>query len=390
MILMVDHEKNVLQTKATAGFEGELRELVETAEFHIDPENTHGFFIRVLNNRKPLFLGDAQRKMDQLSVRSQRFLKLLGTKAFIAVPIIATGQAAGVIAVENTSESRPLVNDDMDLLLEVAKFMGLIVPNIKNFQAIQKSEKLAKALEEQERQLRTIFQKFVPEEAVSRLSHFGSEFLSVQKRIVDVMFVDIIGFTTISEKCHPEEVADILNIYIDEVQRTVNRFKGRINKIIGDGLLIYFDNLGPHSILAGHAILQACSIINSRLAAKGYLSISIGVGAHRGVCTLGLIGTTERLDYTLIGDTVNVAARIESYTRQIGPNTFCFSSTLLPEAKKFRHVSKGKVFLKGRKKSIGIFQLLKPLRTPKKRRNSNSVSSRNSKQIPKLKLASNL
>lgn len=160
-------------------------------------------------------------------------------------------------------------------------------------------------------------------------------------------------------------MADILNIYIDEIQETVDHYGGRINKIIGDGLLIYFDEIGYNSIRAGYAILQACNSINRRLTSKGYNPISIGVGAHRGDCTIGYIGTKERLDYTLIGDTVNVAARLEGYTRKIGPNTFCFSSALIGAAKDFDYVSQGKVSLKGRKKFVEVLQLLKPLKNKK-------------------------
>ncbi len=354
--MLKDSERNVLKTNAAVGFEGNLKEVVELAEFNIDPNNTSGFFIKVFNTGKPLFLRDVQKRMSKLSPRSQQLLKLLGTKAFIVVPIVTAGKSVGVMAVENL-ESRPLINDDVDVLFEIANLMGFIIPNVKNFIAIQKSERLSKTLEEQERQLRKIFQKFIPGEAVSRLQHFGSEFLTVQKRTLDVMFVDIMGFTSFSETMPPEEVADILNIYIDDVQETIDSYGGRINKIIGDGLLIYFDNIGPNSIRAGYAILQSCVSINRRLTAKGYNPISIGVGAHRGACTIGYIGTKERLDYTLIGDTVNVASRLESYTRKIGPNSFCFSSALIDAAIDFDYVYHGKVPLKGRKKFVEVLQL---------------------------------
>jgi class 3 adenylate cyclase/GAF domain-containing protein len=357
-IMLKDNERNILRTKSAVGFEGNLKELIEMAEFTIDPHNSTGFFISVYNSGKPLFVRDVQKKIGKLSLRSQQLLKLLGTKAFIVVPIISAGKSVGVMAVENLDNSRPLINDDMDLLLDLANLMGLIIPNVKNFIAIKKSEQLAKALQEQEHGLRKSFQKFVPGEAVSRLQHYGSEYLTVQKRILDVMFVDIVGFTSFSETSAPEDVAEILNVYIDEIQAEVDRYGGRINKIIGDGLLIYFDEMGPNSIRAGYAILQARESINRRLTAKGYAPISLGVGAHRGVCTIGYIGTKERLDYTLIGDTVNVAARIEGHTRKIGPNTFCFSSALIDAAKDFNYVSQGKVALKGREKSVEVLQLL--------------------------------
>lgn len=363
MVMLADTERNVLRTAASAGLEGELKELVDMAEFSINPDNNQGFFIKVFNTKTPIFLRDVGKKMGQLSYRSRRFAQILGTKAFIAVPILDGGRALGVLAVENTDESRPLINDDMDLLAEIAKLLGHFIPSARNFQAVRKSEKLARVLEEQERQLRETFQKFVPSEAVFRLSHFDSEFQSVQKRVVDVMFVDVIGFTSFSENLPPEEVVDILNTYIDEIQTTVNRHNGRINKIIGDGLFIYFEKPSPESLMAGYDILQSCDRINARLRDKGYAPISLGVGAHRGVCTVGLIGTGERLDYTLIGDTVNVAARIESYTRHTGPNTFCFSAALAEDARNFKCVSKGKVFLKGRRESVEILQLLKPLKS---------------------------
>jgi class 3 adenylate cyclase len=365
LIMLKDSERNVLKTTASVGFEGNLREVVDMAEFSIDPANLTGFFVSVYNTGKPIFLRDVQKKMDKLSHRSQQLLKLLGTKAFIVVPIVSSGKSVGVMAVENLDESRPLINDDMDVLTEIANLMGLVIPNVKNFIAIKKSEQLAKSLEEQERHLRKIFQKFIPGEAVSRLQRYGSEYLPIQKKTIDVMFVDIVGFTSFSESMPPEEVSDLLNVYIDEVHQTVKLYGGHINKIIGDGLLIYFDEPGPNSIRAGYAILQARLIINQRLKAKGYAPISLGLGAHRGDCTIGYIGTRDRLDYTLIGDTVNVAARIEGHTRKIGPNTFCFSSSLIDAAKNFNYVSQGKVPLKGREKSVEVLQLLERLKNKK-------------------------
>ncbi len=356
MVLLVDSEKNVLRPEALCGYSDDVLEIINTAEFQIREDNTSGFLISVVNTKQPLFIRDVKSQIHKLSNRSQKLIQLMGIESLIVVPIIFQDKVLGVVAIENTRVDFPLTANDLEMLQGVADHFAVAITNVINYEQTNRSLEMIKKAEKQEKVLREIFQKYVPTEIVDEPT-ISATSLTLRREILSVMFVDLISFTAICEKKFPEEIADILNIYIEVVNESVRKFGGRINKIIGDGLFIYFPTRESNCLAAGYEILKSVAVINQRLADNKHDPISVGIGAHRGVCTLGNIGYSERVDYTLIGDAVNIAARVESYTRQVGPNSFCFTEELLHEANEYEYVEKGTISLKGRKAPVNIYVL---------------------------------
>jgi len=359
IILMVDSKTQILKTQASIGFGPQLSPLIDKAEFNIRKDNTSGFFIRVVNSAESILERDVQKNLAQQSPRSQELLRTLGTQAFIAVPILFKGEVFGVLSVENASRSKPLNTNDRDLLTSLADHLAVAVSNARSFEATKLALERTQQLEKKERDAKELFQKYVPTEVIDEQDTFVEErkltFL-VNKKLT-VMFADIVGFTSMSERRPPGDVADIISVYVEVINEVVTMHHGRINKVIGDGLLIYFDPEKANAVEAGFAILQNLSVMNSRLASRNFPPISIALGVHQGVCTLGSIGYRKRLDYTLIGDTVNIASRIQTSSRQWGKDLLCFSSVLLEEAKNFESQSRGKIPLKGRVEAVEIYQL---------------------------------
>jgi adenylate cyclase len=142
---------------------------------------------------------------------------------------------------------------------------------------------------------------------------------------ITIMFVDIRDFTTRSEASSPQQAVALLNMFLTELVDVIEqRHGGIVNKFLGDGLMALFAGWTGRSdhadaaLAAGREILRRLGDINGRLHATGQLPLAIGIGIHTGRAVVGSIGSPRRMEYTAIGDTVNVASRVESLTKVVG------------------------------------------------------------------------
>jgi class 3 adenylate cyclase len=140
------------------------------------------------------------------------------------------------------------------------------------------------------------------------------------------MFLDVRGFTTLSESAEAHEVVGHLNRLYDVVVPVILRHGGHANKFIGDGLLAVFGAPERHADHADRAVAAALEIARAvNDGAAG--SLRVGLGVNSGTVVVGTIGGGGRLDFTVIGDTVNTAARVESATRQTGDDVLITGET---------------------------------------------------------------
>ncbi len=182
---------------------------------------------------------------------------------------------------------------------------------------------MAQGLEERER-LKVGLARYVSRYALEQLLKLDKPItLEGERKRVTILFSDIRHFTTISEKLPPEEVLKLLNEYFKEMIEVIFSYGGTLDKFIGDGLLAEFgapldDTLQElHAVLAAihmHLRLQA---LCKKWAQQGRKCFSMGIGIHAGLAILGNIGSEKRMEYTAIGDTVNVASRLERLTKQL-------------------------------------------------------------------------
>ncbi|MDW8327210.1 MAG: adenylate/guanylate cyclase domain-containing protein [Anaerolineales bacterium] len=190
---------------------------------------------------------------------------------------------------------------------------------------------MTEGLHERER-LRDAIGRYLAPELAEEVMKRGVQ-LGGQKVNATMLFADIRGFTTLSEKLAPEEVVDLLNRYFATVEPVIQAHGGWINKFGGDSLLAVFGAPVPHPDHARRAVNAALAMraalrkFNREQAAKGEPEIQIGIGLHTGDVLAGNVGSPARMEYTVIGDVVNVASRIDGLNKDWGTDILVSADT---------------------------------------------------------------
>ena len=162
--------------------------------------------------------------------------------------------------------------------------------------------------------------KYVSKDVMNTvLSNLDKLNLGGVRTIVTVLFVDIRNFTQMSENLSPQMVTSILNEYFSTIEPIIAKYNGIINKYMGDGALAVFgepikdENHALNAIKCGFEMSEKVKILRDKLLNEGKPKIEIGIGINTGEVFAGNVGSEERLEYTVIGDNVNLASRIEAY-----------------------------------------------------------------------------
>ena len=162
---------------------------------------------------------------------------------------------------------------------------------------------------------------FAPAGVVERLFSDGPESIAEHK-VFTAMFTDLVGYTALAERLDPKTLAGVLNGYFQLVSDSVAENRGRVGTFLGDGILIFFGALDPNPWQCDDAVQAALDIrvalerYNAGLERAQLPRIAIGVGIHRGPGLAGLIGSRDRREYTVVGPTLNLAARVQALTRE--------------------------------------------------------------------------
>jgi adenylate cyclase len=216
--------------------------------------------------------------------------------------------------------------------------------------------------ERKSRRLKYAFGSYVSPEVVEQISRDSSKLhLGGEKKELSVLFSDIRGFTTYSEKLDPEQIVAVLNNYLSRMSDIIFKHKGTIDKFIGDAVMCIFGapiEQPDHAVRSCRVALDMIEALE-RFNVEENAPLAIGIGINTGPMTVGNIGSQRRFDYTVIGDSVNLASRLESLTKRFGVSIIVSESTQKEcSSDEFIFRELGFVQVKGKDSAVRIFQLV--------------------------------
>lgn len=211
----------------------------------------------------------------------------------------------------------------------------------------------------QRQQTVQLFNRFLDPHVVQQLTRQSSlaEAEVGRSQSITVLFSDIRGFTTLSETRAPEEIVQLLNRYFDQQVEVIFRHQGTLDKFIGDAIMAFWGapiQTDDHAVRAVAAALDMGDTLEAFARELDY-PFEIGIGLHTGKAVVGLIGSSRRLDYTAIGDAVNLASRIEGQTKGIA-RILVSESTRLACGDAFEFIDHQEFAVKGRAQSVRLFE----------------------------------
>jgi adenylate cyclase len=220
---------------------------------------------------------------------------------------------------------------------------------------------MSAGLEERDR-VRDLLDKNVSPEVAAQLLRDGAT-LGGEERPVTILFADLRGFTGLSEQLTPRELIALLNRYLDRMSNEIERQGGIIDKFIGDGIMALFGapvaqaDAPDRAVAAARGMERALANLNAELAREGRPPLGIGMGINTAQVVAGNMGSHRRLNYSVIGDGVNVAARVESLTRtpEYQTNIIISAATFAALRDKSFTRSLGHAVVKGRAEPVEIF-----------------------------------
>ncbi len=221
-------------------------------------------------------------------------------------------------------------------------------------------------LNEKGNRLEQLLEKYISKDIKNKvLKNKKNEQLGGKKAEISIMFADIRGFTKLSETHTAEAVSMLLNEYFTEIEPIIVKYNGVINKFIGDAVLVIFGEPiqdkehAKKAVLCAHELRQKVKQVQERWMKENKPKIDIGIAINTGEAFVGNIGTSNRFEYTVIGDAVNIASRIEDFNK-IYKTHILISETTYSKISHLVDVIKiREVAIKGKSKKINIYEVLR-------------------------------
>jgi adenylate cyclase len=219
----------------------------------------------------------------------------------------------------------------------------------------------------EKRRVSQLFTQYVSKDVLHEVLHNYKEYqkAAAGTRVeLTVLFSDIRGFTTISETTPPEKIVEMLNIHFTIMADIILKHNGTIDKYIGDAIMAFWgapvrmDDHAEQAVLAGKEMLEALDEVNRTLKEHGLdMDVKIGIGINTGVATIGEIGSEKKKNYTIVGDAVNLASRLESITKEYQCPLIFSEYTYGRIKDKLACTQLGNVKVKGREQPVNIYRL---------------------------------
>jgi adenylate cyclase len=286
-----------------------------------------------------------------------RSVRIHQIRSAMCAPLWHRERVIGVIYVDSPLHVGSFSTSDLDLLTALANYAAVAIERARLNDRIRR-----------ERQARDRLERYhSPAVIEAVLSDSGADRASVTLRETSILFADIVGFTARCEQLPPQDVALFLNQFFSLAADVIFKYGGTLDKFIGDAVMAFFGAPLPQEDHAERAVRSAIELLealdswNAERVAEGLDRIEVRVAVNSGPVVVGDIGSAKRVDYTVLGNTVNVTARLEEHVAK--PGTIVLGeSTHAAVAGLFPTEPLGSVQLKGLSRTIEIFAVSLPKR----------------------------
>jgi adenylate cyclase len=304
----------------------------------------------VMRERVALVTFDAQ--SDQ-RLSGGESIRLHQIRAAMCVPLWSGDRIIGAMQVDSPFQVGAFGERDLDFFATLANFVAVAVERIRYARQA-----------EMERQVRNRLERYHSPAVIEEMLQDGAGSHRLKTAETTVLFADLVGFTTFSETSSPEKVAELLGTFLNLAVEAIFRAGGTLDKFIGDCVMAFFGApvaQPDHALRAARAameIQQGLEAWSAEQAAQGRRGFAARVALNSGPVVVGDVGSARRVDYTVLGNTVNVAARLEAHVARpgdvvLGPETYRLLRGAIPA------VSLGELQLKGLQQKIEAYRVLR-------------------------------
>lgn len=305
----------------------------------------------IKRERQPILITDLG--MDERFLTSES-IKISGLRSAMCAPLISSSRNVlmGVLYADNPDRASAFTQEELNVFAVVASQTASAMENIMAHKKLVEEAAQRHALE-----------RFLAPEVVKMISENPEGIrLGGANQKATILFTDIRGFTTLSEELPPEKIVEILNEFFSRVTDVIFDHGGTLDKFIGDAAMAVFGapiskgNDAANAVRAAIDVQRLIVELNRDAADRGHPEIRVGIGINTGLVTAGNIGSTKRLDYTVIGDPVNTASRLCG--KAAGGEIIISESTAAEVGEEFAKDAKPAVSVKGKAAPIAIYSIL--------------------------------
>ncbi len=261
---------------------------------------------RIKTEQQPILIQDLS---SDERFQASESMKISGLRSAMCAPLPGSSRLFGILYVDNLEKTAAFTQEELNVFSLLAAQTAAAIDNARA--QVQLADQAVQ---------RSALERFLSPEVVKMVAANpkGIRLGGVNQK-VSILFADIRGFTTLSENMPPEKVVELLNEYFTRVTDVVFDFGGTLDKYLGDGIMALFGapiskgNDASNAVRAAITLQRLMQQLNRDAPSRGWPQLKIGVGINTGVVTAGNIGSPRRIDYTVIGDPVNVASRLMSH-----------------------------------------------------------------------------
>lgn len=250
-------------------------------------------------------------------------------------------------------------------ILHIALLASVIVISVMGTIIVQYSRKFNVEGANEEK-LKSIIGKYISKDVLKNVvEKMENVTLGGKRAEVTILFTDIRDFTRISEDMKAEELSQILNEHFSLIEPIIRKYDGVVNKFLGDSIMAIFGepvanpNHALNAVKCSQEILKRIKELQSTKTEDGKPKIDIGIGINTGMVFVGNVGTEERFEYTVIGDAVNIASRIESFNRIYKTKCLISENTYNAISEAVDVIKISDVSIRGKAKNIDIYEVLR-------------------------------